>query len=87
MDLKLLKEFLEDIAIHGITEVTETTEYYFIITPSKGPYDEMMWEVNKKTKEIFHVTYAYYVCEHIDTATEISLEEFKRAMKSSPLEF
>lgn len=84
---ELLKIFLKELHEIGIESITENELYYFVRMKPKHYYDHDMYKINKKNNSISFIDLINYLCEFENDTKKVSLEEFRRAMKSSPLEF
>ena len=86
MSIKMLDYYkvsgtFDDLLNEDISFVKETEDFYFIGLKSQGNYDNTIYKVNKKTKEVSWMVFIDFLLEYGEKYSELNVEEFLKREK------
>lgn len=71
-------ETFDELLNADIMEMTEDVDNYYILTKPQQYYENNIWIVNKKTKEVSFMYYIQYVINIMEKVSPVNPETLKR---------
>ncbi len=86
MSIKMLDYYevsgtFNDLINEDIDFVDETDDFYFIGLKSQETYENAIYKVNKKTKDVSWTAFTTFIIEYGDKYSNLSIEEFLKREK------
>jgi len=71
-------ETFEELLKAEIISFTEDKENYYIRLVPEQTFENTIWVVNKKTKNVSWIAFTVYICNIIDKVTPVDIEKIKK---------